>query len=125
MDTEQPLEGGPGILAIAVRCPVAGVVDDGAKRSGLALEPLQEVEDAVFAGEVRLEGDDAALAHGLELRALAAIADDHRLAVLHQALGAVTPQTLGATGNQDRRRAHDCFSPTRLPTTGTRGSRGA
>ncbi|MNJ71993.1 hypothetical protein D3C77_685980 [compost metagenome] len=74
---------------------------DGAQVLGVLLELVDEGEDAGFAREVGRQGQRAALAQFVERRALAAVADDHRLPRVEQSPCAVQPDTLAGAGDQD------------------------
>src|SRR5690606_36055927 len=81
--------------------PLRGVVDDGAQAAALRLQLFDEGQDAGLVTEVCLQGDGAALTQAHDAVALLAVADDHRLAFVEQTFGAVQPDPLAGTGDQD------------------------
>ena len=122
VDPEQTLEGFTGRVGIGVRQPLASVVNDGAQTRGAIPQPGDEVEDTGFGGKVCCQRHRATLPQRRQRLPLAAIGDDHRMAVVEQPLGTVQPKALRGTGDQDRGLAQDFFSDDDATSPGVNGA---
>lgn len=95
---------GKGVAFVAWRfCdPRRSVVDDRAQAVGVGFKGCDEGQDPGFTGKIRKHAERAAFAQGRNAGAFAAVAENHRMALVQQAFGAMQADTLAGAGNQDR-----------------------
>ncbi|MNF69440.1 hypothetical protein D3C84_513230 [compost metagenome] len=90
---------------VGVRCfsqPFGGIVDDCPQAVGMGFQLVDEGEDPGLAGEVREHRGGPQVAQGLYAGTLAAVAENHPMAIFQQSPGAVQADTLAGAGNEDR-----------------------
>ncbi|MCY1176018.1 hypothetical protein D9M73_162780 [compost metagenome] len=77
-------------------------MDNRPQTVGVGFQFTDEGEDPGLAGEVREHGGGPQVAQGLYAGPLAAVTENHAMAVFQQSPGAVQADTLAGAGNQDR-----------------------
>ncbi|MNK88139.1 hypothetical protein D3C87_1080930 [compost metagenome] len=82
--------------------PFGGVVDNRPQTVGVGFQFADEGEDPGFTGEVREHRGGPQITQGLYAGTLAAVAENHAMAIFQQSPGAVQADTLAGAGNENR-----------------------